>query len=182
MAKSIAKSKTRPQWTCQQCGYVSVKSYGRCPDCGEWDSFVETAEPRGSAASSALASLAPLSAPQKITEIVTEGFQRIPVPMTELARVLGGGIVPGSLVLIGGEPGIGKSTLLLQMAAMLAQSNGTVLYVSGEESVQQTKMRAERLGLQPNSLYLLTETNLDEILGHIHQLQPKVVIVDSIQT
>lgn len=182
MAKSISKSKTRTQWTCQQCGYVSVKAYGRCPDCGEWDSFVETAEPRGGAASSALAGLAPLSAPQKITEIVTEGFTRIPVPMGELARVLGGGIVPGSLVLIGGEPGIGKSTLLLQMAAMLAQTIGTVLYVSGEESAQQMKMRAQRLGLVPESLYLLTETNLEEIIAHIDTLKPKLVVVDSVQT
>src|SRR5206468_2611684 len=109
-------------------------------------------------------------------------FQRIVVPMGELNRVLGGGIVPGSMTLISGDPGIGKSTLLLQMAAMQAESSGTVLYVSGEESVQQVKLRAERLGLTPDSLYLLTETNLDEIIGHINSLQPKLVIVDSIQT
>jgi len=131
---------------------------------------------------SALASLAPRSAPQKISDVVTEGFTRIPIPMTELARVLGGGIVPGSLVLIGGEPGIGKSTLLLQMAAVLAQSAGTVLYISGEESVQQMKMRAERLGLKPDALYLLTETSMDEILAHIERLQPRIVVVDSVQT
>jgi len=131
---------------------------------------------------SALAALAPRSAPQKISNVVTEGFTRIPVPMGELARVLGGGIVPGSLVLIGGEPGIGKSTLLLQMAAVLAQSAGTVLYISGEESVQQMKMRAERLGLKPDALYLLTETSMDEILAHIERLAPKIVVVDSIQT
>ncbi len=144
--------------------------------------MVETAEARFTSAASSLASLAPRSEPQKITDVVTEGFKRVEVPMPELARVLGGGIVPGSLVLIGGEPGIGKSTLLLQMAANLAQSSGTVLYVSGEESVQQTKMRAMRLGLQPNSLYLLTETDLDQIIGHIESLRPKLVIVDSIQT
>jgi DNA repair protein RadA/Sms len=181
MPKSISKSKAKTQWVCQQCGYVSVKSYGRCPDCGEWDSFVETAEPRGGGLA-ALASLTPRSAPQRITQVVTEGFTRIPVPMGELARVLGGGIVPGSLVLIGGEPGIGKSTLLLQMAAVLASSVGTVLYVSGEESVQQMKMRAERLGLVPDSLYLFTETNLDEIIARIEQMAPKIVIVDSVQT
>ncbi len=177
----MPKTKTRTQWVCQQCGFVSAKAYGRCPDCGEWDSMVETIETRASAASS-LASLAPRTSPQKISEVVTEGFQRISVPMPELTRVLGGGIVPGSLVLIGGEPGIGKSTLLLQMAATLAQSTGTVLYVSGEESVQQMKMRAERLGLKPDALYLLTETNLDEIVAHIEKLQPKLVVVDSIQT
>ncbi|MCL4489747.1 MAG: DNA repair protein RadA [Chloroflexi bacterium] len=174
--------KSHAKWVCQQCGFASAKSYGRCPDCGEWGSMVETAEARFTSAASSLASLAPRSEPQKITDVVTEGFKRVEVPMPELARVLGGGIVPGSLVLIGGEPGIGKSTLLLQMAANLAQSSGTVLYVSGEESVQQTKMRAMRLGLQPNSLYLLTETDLDQIIGHIESLKPKLVIVDSIQT
>lgn len=143
--------------------------------------MVETFETREHAASP-LASLAPRTQPQKISQVATEGFERIPIPMQELARVLGGGIVPGSLVLIGGEPGIGKSTLLLQMAATLAQSSGIVLYVSGEESVQQTKMRAERLGLKPDSLYLLTETSLDEIIVHIEKLQPKLVVVDSIQT
>lgn len=177
----MPKTKTRTQWVCQQCGFVSAKSYGRCPDCGEWDSMVETIETRTRATSS-LASLAPRTQPQKISKVVTEGFQRISVPMPELARVLGGGIVPGSLVLIGGEPGIGKSTLLLQMAAALAQSTGTVLYVSGEESVQQMKMRAERLELKPDALYLLTETNLDEIVAHIEKLQPQLVVVDSIQT
>lgn len=144
--------------------------------------MVETIETRETAAASSLAALAPRSQPQKISDVATEGFQRIPVPMPELARVLGGGIVPGSLVLIGGEPGIGKSTLLLQMAAMLAQSSGTVLYISGEESVQQMKMRAERLALKPDALYLLTETNLEEIIAHIERLHPKIVVVDSVQT
>jgi DNA repair protein RadA/Sms len=173
--------KTYSKWVCQQCGYTSAKTYGRCPECGEWGSMVETVEPRSNAASS-LAALAPRSEPQRITQVTTEGFSRLEIPMPELARVLGGGIVPGSLVLIGGEPGIGKSTLLLQMAATLAQSIGTVLYVSGEESVQQTKMRAERLGLQPQALFLLTETDLDQIIAHIERLKPKLVIVDSIQT
>jgi DNA repair protein RadA/Sms len=143
--------------------------------------MVETTE-TVSGKSSSLASLAPRSAPQKITEVAVEGFQRIAIPMPELARVLGGGIVPGSLVLIGGEPGIGKSTILLQLSGVLAQSVGTVLYVSGEESVHQIKMRASRLGLQPETLFLLTETNLDEIIAHIENLKPKLVVVDSIQT
>lgn len=176
-----SKSKTHSKWTCQQCGFVSTKSYGKCPECGEWNAMVETVVTRAEEKKSSLAALAPRSAPQKISEIVTEGFARIPVPMPELARVLGGGIVPGSLVLIGGEPGIGKSTLLLQMAATLAQS-APILYVSGEESVQQMKMRAERLALQPDALYLLTETNLDEIIAHIERLTPKLVVIDSIQT
>lgn len=176
------KSKTHSKWTCQQCGFVSTKSYGKCPECGEWNSMVESVVTAAEEKKSSLASLAPRSAPQKISDVVTEGFTRISVPMNELARVLGGGIVPGSLVLIGGEPGIGKSTLLLQMAAVLAQAAGTVLYISGEESVQQMKMRAERLGLKPDALYLLTETNVDEILAHIERLQPKIVVVDSVQT
>ncbi len=176
----MPKTKTHSKWTCQQCGFVSTKQYGRCPECGEWNSMVESVETRGTKTS--LASLAPRSAPQKISDVVTEGFERIPVPMGELSRVLGGGIVPGSLVLIGGEPGIGKSTLLLQMAATLALSAGTVLYVSGEESVQQMKMRAERLALKPDSLYLFTETNVDEIIAHIEQLKPRLVVIDSIQT
>jgi DNA repair protein RadA/Sms len=174
--------RTHSQWTCQQCGFTATKGYGRCPECGEWNSMVETVVTRAEERKSALATLAPRSAPQKISDVVTEGLTRLPVPMPELARVLGGGIVPGSLVLIGGEPGIGKSTLLLQMAATLAQSAGTVLYVSGEESVQQMKMRAERLGLKPDALYLLTETNLDEIIAHIERLAPKLVVIDSIQT
>ena len=177
-----AKTKTRVKWICQQCGFVSAKSYGKCPDCGTWDSMVETMETAKEQKASSLASLMPRSAPQKISDVAVEGYQRVAVPMPELARVLGGGIVPGSLVLIGGEPGIGKSTLLLQMAAILAQSIGTVLYISGEESVHQMKMRAERLGLMPDALYLLTETNLDEIIAHIERLMPKLVVVDSIQT
>jgi DNA repair protein RadA/Sms len=174
--------KSRTKWVCQQCGYVSTKWLGRCPDCNEWDSLVESIEERSTGAISSLASLAPRSTPQRLREITTDSFQRVPVPMGELSRVLGGGIVPGSMVLISGDPGIGKSTLLIQLAAMQAQTMGTVLYVSGEESVQQIKMRAERLGLTSDSLYLLTETNLDEIISHINQLQPKLVIVDSIQT
>ncbi len=178
----MPKSKTHTKWVCQQCGFAAAKAYGKCPDCGTWDSMVETIETRAEQKASSLAALAPRSQPQRISDVATEGFKRVEVPMPELARVLGGGIVPGSLVLIGGEPGIGKSTLLLQMAAMLAQSAGTVLYVSGEESVQQMKMRAERLGLKPAALYLLTETNLDEIIAHIERLAPKIVVVDSVQT
>ncbi|CAG0976165.1 partial DNA repair protein RadA, partial [Anaerolineae bacterium] len=177
-----AKTKTRVKWICQQCGFVSAKSYGKCPDCGTWDSMVETMETAKEQKASSLASLMPRSAPQKISDVAVEGYQRVAVPMPELSRVLGGGIVPGSLVLIGGEPGIGKSTIMLQMAAILAQSIGTVLYISGEESVHQMKMRAERLGLMPDALYLLTETNLDEIIAHIERMQPKLVVVDSIQT
>lgn len=126
-------------------------------------------------------SLATRSAPQRLSDIATDAFQRIQLPMGEFSRVLGGGIVPGSLVLIGGDPGIGKSTLLLQVLAQLAQQVPPVLYVSGEESAQQIKMRAERLGIHDGDLYLLAETNLNAIIEHINRMSPRAVVVDSIQ-
>jgi len=122
------------------------------------------------------------SAPQRLADVEADQLDRLPIPLLEFSRVLGGGIVPGSLVLIGGDPGIGKSTLLLQVSALLAKTTGKVLYVSGEESAQQIKMRARRLGLLPPELYVLTETNLHAIIGHIDQMQPTAVVVDSIQT
>jgi DNA repair protein RadA/Sms len=120
--------------------------------------------------------------PQLLRDVVANGFERVSLAIGEFDRVLGGGLVPGSLVLIGGDPGIGKSTLLLQASAALAMAGGPVLYVSGEESTQQIKLRAERLGLAGDGLYLLTETNVDAILGHIEKLDPRLVVVDSIQT
>jgi DNA repair protein RadA/Sms len=120
-------------------------------------------------------------APQPITAISVEGFARIPVPMDEFDRALGGGIVPGSVILIGGDPGIGKSTLLLQVSGLLAASGKTTLYVSGEESVQQVRMRAGRLGIAEDKLFILSEINLNQILAHIDSLQPQLVVVDSIQ-
>jgi DNA repair protein RadA/Sms len=124
----------------------------------------------------------PRSKPQRLSEVTSDGLERVQLPMPEFSRVLGGGIVPGSLVLIGGDPGIGKSTLLLQVAALVTDVLGKVLYVSGEESVQQIKMRAQRLGLTTDQLYLLTEINLHIIMEHIQELVPKMVIIDSIQT
>jgi DNA repair protein RadA/Sms len=121
-------------------------------------------------------------APQPITAISAEGFARIPVPMDEFNRALGGGIVPGSVILIGGDPGIGKSTLLLQISGLLAASGKTMLYVSGEESVQQVKMRADRLGIAADKLFILSETNLNHILAQIDSLQPQLAVVDSIQS
>ncbi|HEY6040647.1 MAG TPA: DNA repair protein RadA [Anaerolineae bacterium] len=177
----MPKTKTRTIWVCQQCGHQSVRWIGQCPDCGEWNTLVEQTAAREPGKSS-LATLTARTAPQRLTDVTIDGLQRLALPMNEFSRVLGGGIVPGSVVLIGGDPGIGKSTLLLQAAAHLAQSAGNVLYVSGEESVQQIKMRAERLGLAPDSLYLLTETDLDEIILQLEQLKPRLVIVDSIQT
>jgi DNA repair protein RadA/Sms len=129
----------------------------------------------------ALRAWTPVSQPQPLPDIKADQFKRLPVANGELSRVLGGGIVPGSVVLIGGDPGIGKSTLLLQASAQLADGQDPVLYVSGEESVHQIKMRADRLGLQQSALYVVAEVSLDQILGHIEQLSPRLVVVDSIQ-
>src|SRR5690606_18925171 len=124
----------------------------------------------------------PNSAPQRLTEVNTEEGQRLLVPMGEFNRVLGGGIVPGSIILIGGEPGIGKSTILIQTSAALAQTAGRVLYCSGEESARQIKMRADRLKLETDDLVLVTETNIKTILDHVYNIDPTVLVIDSIQT
>jgi DNA repair protein RadA/Sms len=145
--------------------------------------MVETlVESRPSGAKRMALTSATQNQPQLLRDVVADGFERVSLAMGEFDRVLGGGLVPGSLVLIGGDPGIGKSTLLLQASAALAVAGGPVLYVSGEESAQQIKLRAERLGLTGDGLYLLTETNVDVILGHIEKLNPRLVVVDSIQT
>ncbi len=153
---------------------------GKCPDCGEWNTLVEEVYQEGRAESQR----SPLSvaAPQKLSAVSAEDIKRLPLAIAEFSRVLGGGIVPGSLVLVGGEPGIGKSTLLLQAAVSIAQNAGQVLYVSGEESIQQLKMRAERLKVGDSDLYLLTDTNLDNLIFQIESMRPKLAIVDSIQT
>jgi DNA repair protein RadA/Sms len=173
-------AKARTQFVCQQCGSTSPKWMGRCPDCGEWNTMVETIVE--SKERSPLSYAMPRSKPQRLSEVTADGLERVPLPMPEFSHVLGGGIVPGSMVLIGGDPGIGKSTLLLQVSALMAEALGKVLYISGEESVHQMKMRAQRLGITTDQLYLLTETNLNIILEHIQELEPKAVVVDSIQT
>jgi DNA repair protein RadA/Sms len=175
----MAKGRAKAIYVCQQCGAQSLKWVGRCPDCGEWNSMVETVESRDTSPPS---SVRPRGKPQRLADVPSEGFQRIPVPMPEFSRVLGGGIVPGSVVLIAGDPGIGKSTLLLQVAALVSGSVGKVLYVSGEESAPQIKNRSQRLGVSAEQVYLLTETDVDLIVDHIHELQPELVVVDSIQT
>lgn len=173
-------AKARTQFVCQTCGATYPKWAGQCRDCGEWNTMVETVvqqrkEPVASRA------WMQVSQPQQLPDIQADQFQRVPVANGELARVLGGGIVPGSVVLVGGDPGIGKSTLLLQASAQLADGPKPVLYISGEESVHQIKMRADRLGLQQSGLYVVSEVSLDQILGHIEQLGPRLVVVDSIQ-
>ena len=173
-------AKLRVQYVCQSCGATFMKWAGRCTSCGEWNTLLETVtEVRPPRALQA--SLAPTSRPQPLPDIQADQFQRLPVGFDELARVLGGGIVPGSVVLIAGDPGIGKSTLLLQASAQLAASSGPVLYVSAEESVQQIKMRADRLGLAQPNLYVVSEVSLDQILADIEQVNPRLVVVDSIQ-
>jgi DNA repair protein RadA/Sms len=157
---------------------------GRCPDCGEWNTLVETivdASESGRSSSVTRKALVDRNAPRVLTEITADDYQRTLLPMDEFNRVLGGGLVPGSLVLIGGDPGIGKSTLLLQMSAGLS-TEGSVLYISGEESAQQIKLRADRLGISNERILVLTETNMTAILDHVQQTSPKFLVVDSIQT
>jgi len=181
--------KTHTRYVCQQCGRVSAGFMGKCPQCGSFNSMVEeivTDEPAGGKA--APRGLSGRSTPRRLTDVSGDAEDRIQVPIGEFARVLGGGIVPGSIVLVGGDPGIGKSTLMLQMALEMADRL-RVLYVSGEESERQIKMRATRI-LQgedkkitfPENLFLVTETNLDTIFEHVTAVKPDLLIVDSIQT
>ncbi|NGY93296.1 DNA repair protein RadA [Bacillus megaterium] len=178
----MAKRKTK--FACQHCGYESAKWMGKCPGCGSWNSIVvELQETKSSllrAFSAATAST--VQKPHSITAIESTTEPRIFTPSAELNRVLGGGIVRGSLVLIGGDPGIGKSTLLLQTSAQLAMKQNKVLYISGEESTKQTKLRADRLGVKAEELYVHAETNLELILEAISSMQPDFVVIDSIQT
>jgi DNA repair protein RadA/Sms len=169
-------SKSRVVFTCQQCGKESPKWLGRCPGCQEWNSFIERVVT--TAASRPVSGITP---PQELSRVVAPLEDRLPLPLTEFNRVLGGGLVAGSLVLIGGEPGIGKSTLLLQASALLAQAKGNVVYVSGEETIRQTKLRAGRLKIDGERLYLLSETDLEAIISNIGSLKPCLVVVDSIQ-
>ncbi len=177
----MAKVKTR--YVCQNCGRITPAYMGKCPQCSEYGTMVEEViVPEKAGRPGRLRAPAVSRSPQRLSDINADQFQRYPLAIGELSRVLGGGVVPSSLVLVGGDPGIGKSTLLLQMAAQFASSHGIVLYVSGEESVHQIKMRAERMELAAERLLLVTETNLDLILEHIHNEHPLLVIVDSIQT
>ncbi|MCS6907244.1 MAG: DNA repair protein RadA [Anaerolineales bacterium] len=186
--------KLRSQFVCQQCGRTSPRELGRCPQCGAWNSLVEEVVAPPEAGGKPLRGLSTAaSEPRPLLELEALEEERLPLPMGEFARVLGGGIVPGSVVLIGGDPGVGKSTLLLQVALEMAQQ-GVVLYVSGEESQRQIRLRARRLlsdsqpqtaptvRSAPPTLYLVTETQLPRILEHVAALRPRLLIVDSIQT
>jgi len=178
-------AKLHTQFVCQECGRISVKQFGRCPSCGAWNTMVEelVAPPPSMDKKSSTAFSS--SKPKKLGNISDDAEDRWPLSMVEFARVLGGGIVPGSIVLIGGDPGIGKSTLMLQVAKEVAKQN-TVLYASGEESARQIKMRANRItgdeGSDAEELYLVTETNLDAVLSHVDAIKPGLLIIDSIQT
>ncbi len=179
-------AKGKSVFFCKECGYESSKWLGQCPGCRAWDSFVE--EPYAGKKSSASAHSRGIGLhgmeqePKTLGQVILKEEERIPTFIGELDRVLGGGIVPGSLVLVGGDPGIGKSTLLLQMCRELVQGRHRVLYISGEESLRQIKMRAARLGFVEEGLLLFSETNLDIIEEAIRKVQPEVVIIDSIQT
>jgi DNA repair protein RadA/Sms len=191
-------AKNRTEFVCQQCGYSSPRGLGRCPRCNTWNSMVEQMSVTPSSPASSAGPV--LSKPRRLREVEGGEESRLPLAIEEFSRVLGGGVVPGSIVLIGGDPGIGKSTLLLQASWKLAAHSGPVLYVSGEESERQMKMRAVRLaeGMEkppgektagsgrppeyPEALYLVTETRLDAILQHVQTTAPRILVIDSIQT
>ncbi len=174
----MARKKTK--FICQECGYESPKWMGKCPGCQQWNTMVEEVieRTRGIRRGSLETGKKPIS----IQDVPSEQEERIDTKTKELNRVLGGGVVPGSLVLVGGDPGIGKSTLLLQTSYQLAKHGQKVLYVSGEESLKQTKLRADRLGIQASSLFVLAETNIEYIEETAAELKPALIVIDSIQT
>lgn len=173
-------TKIKSMWFCSECGAESPKWEGRCPGCGQWNTMVEERVSTKSSRSVSAGRGTVKSRPQRVSEIQALNEPRIHMPSEELNRVLGGGLVAGSLVLIGGEPGIGKSTLVLQN--ILSIKSKTILYVSGEESASQLKLRADRIGRMSDNCFIVCETSLDNIFNHIEEVQPQIVIVDSIQT
>ncbi|CEK20523.1 DNA repair protein RadA [Chthonomonas calidirosea] len=184
-------SQFQTRYVCQNCGYESLKWLGRCPECETWDSFVEEVVLRpshkarsGAKSSQAISSAAEAGAPLPITQVEMASQPRLLSGIGEFDRVLGGGVVPGSIVLVGGDPGIGKSTLLTQVAYRVAtgQEAGSVLYISGEESAQQIRLRSARLGAETERFFVSVETDIERIEGHLDKLRPILAIVDSIQT
>lgn len=170
----------RTVFICQQCGHESAKWLGRCPQCEGWNTFAETL--LGSSGTGRRAARTHSASPEELSTVSSEDAARIVLSFVECNRVLGGGIVPGSLVLIGGDPGIGKSTLLLQISASVAQRGKQVVYVSGEESPRQLRLRATRLGLDGERLFVLPETNMETISEQLQSATPDMVVIDSIQT
>ncbi|KGX89386.1 MULTISPECIES: DNA repair protein RadA [Pontibacillus] len=177
-------AKQKSKFVCQECGYETPKWMGKCPGCHKWNTLVEerVASNTSGRHTFVTGDTSGKVKPEKITEIASQKEPRIETDMPEVNRVLGGGIVPGSLVLIGGDPGIGKSTILLQVSSQLAHKKNKVLYISGEESPKQTKLRADRLGVLSDHLYVLSETNMADVSQNIDQIQPSFVVIDSIQT
>lgn len=175
-------AKTKTHYICSQCGYQSPKWMGKCPGCSSWNTLIETLVAEPSSAHKPSASRpAPTNLPKSIKNVEVDKYTRFSTGIGELDRVLGGGIVKGSLILVGGDPGIGKSTLLLQICES-TQNDKKILYVSGEESESQIKMRAERLGVSGDNLYLVSETDIEVVSDYINAINPDIVIVDSIQT
>ena len=173
-------AKVKKAYFCRECGFEAPKWLGRCPSCGEWNTFTEEIVAKSSSSSVAVAAAATTTPPQRVSEIERSSHKRLDLHNAEVNRVLGGGLVPGSLVLLGGEPGIGKSTLSLQIA--LTNHSLKTLYVSGEESAEQIGMRAERLGIGNEECYIYSETSLENILTQMNEYRPDVVVIDSIQT
>lgn len=173
--------KVHTKYICQQCGGQYPSEYGRCPGCSAWNSLVETVDrPATSRNGSKRVDLG--SSPVPLTSVENISHRRMRLPLEEFNRVLGGGIVPGSVVLLGGEPGIGKSTILLQVSNLVAEGCGAVLYVTGEESTEQVKLRADRLGNVSRELYILADTDVDVVSEHALRMRPALLVVDSIQT
>ncbi len=174
--------KVKTQFECQHCGYISPRYLGKCPNCNSWNSLVEEKIQEASDRRTRTTLTGQKMQPMRLNDVVAKKEPRVQTKLEELNRVLGGGVVPGSMVLLGGDPGIGKSTLLLQVSQQLAATGGKVLYVSGEESAEQIKMRAERLGVTDHDFHLYTETDMHDIRQAIENLKPAYVIIDSIQT
>ena len=172
--------KQKTIFVCQHCGYKALKWLGRCPDCGVWNSLVE--ELAEASRQERAREKYPSDKPQRIDTIVLDQEVRYKTGLTEFDRTLGGGLVPGSLVLIGGDPGIGKSTLILQVTQRLAQEGYRALYISGEESAQQIKLRAQRISADSSELYLLSGTCLEDVIDRLDELAPRIIVIDSIQT
>ena len=171
-------AKVKSKFVCQNCGYESAGYLGKCPDCGSWSSFIE--EHSGYESKSVILEIPDNVPPVRLSEIKMNSEIRTKTKISEFDRVLGGGIVQGSLVLIAGDPGIGKSTILLQTSGKLCEMGKKVLYVSAEESASQIKLRAERLEIKSDNLYIYSQTNFELIKKHIEEMKPDLVIVDSI--
>ncbi len=176
------KKNTKTVYTCQSCGYQAPKWLGKCPDCGQWQSFVEEYQSARPSAIPTEGMLSAMREPVCINDIELEGEERILTGISEFDRVLGGGIVPGTMILIGGDPGIGKSTLMLQAQCSLAEKGLKVLYVSGEESIRQLSIRSRRLSAKSTGLFVISEIDIEAILSIVGSVKPDVLVVDSIQT